>query len=303
MLLDAITSLVRHFGPFRAALVVTLTCVVISGLVTALTMAMLEANLFPALYLATLIPLGLALPVTYLTHLTVQRADRAQQVILKSEQDARAAQTVLRDAIEGFPGGFTLFDRDDRLLLCNQRHREFYPEISELLIPGVSFAELARAVAERNVVRGTGPPDAYVEKRLHERRRQALPLEQQMADGRWILVSEQETKNGQTVVVRTDITQFKRTSEALRESEERFFQVFQSSPVMICIIDAQNHRFSDVNETWLNVFGFERDEVIGHRSAETGLWTDPHQHQILLDTLRDEGRVSGFVQQSRTPNG
>ena len=303
MLLDAVTSLVRHFGPFRAALVVTLTCVVISGLVTALTMAALEASLFPALYLATLTPLGLALPVTYLTHLAVERADRAQQAILKSEQDARAAQTMLRDAIEGFPGRFALFDRDDQLLLCNQRHREMYPEIAELMIPGVSFAELVWAAAERNVVRGTGPPDPYVEMRLHRRRQKSSPPEQQMTDGRWVLVSEQGTRNGQTVVVRTDITQFKRASEALRESEERFFQVFQSSPAMICIIDAQIHRFFDVNETWLNVFGFERDEVIGHTSVETGLWTDPHLHQILLDTLRDDGRVLGFVQQSRTPNG
>ena len=303
MLLDAITSLVRHFGPFRAALLVTLICVTVSGLITAITMIAFGYSIFPAIYLATLTPLGLALPVTYLTNLAVERADRAQQAVRQSEQDALAAQAILRDAIEGFPGGFALFDADDRLILCNQQHRDMYSGIADLIAPGVSFAELAHAVAERNVVRGIGSPERYVEERLHHRRRGSPPLEQQMTDGRWILVNEQGTENGQTVVVRTDITQFKRASEALRESEERFFRVFQSSPAMICIVDAQTHRFSDVNETWLKVFGFERDEVIGRTSIEMGLWTDPHQHQILLDNLRNEGRVSGFVQQSRTPNG
>ena len=303
MLLDAITSLVRQFGPFRAALIVTLTCVAISGLITAITMTVLDYSLFPALYLATLTPLGLALPVTYLTHLAVERADQAQQAILESAQDARAAQTMLRDAIEGFPGGFALFDSDDRLVLCNQRHREMYPEIADLLVPGVLFADLARAVAERNVVRGTGPPDAYVQERLHHRRQQSAPLEQQMNDGRWVLVNEQGTQNGQMVVVHTDITQLKRASEALRESEERFFKVFQSSPAMIGINDSQNHRFYDVNETWLKVLGFDRDEVIGRTSNELGLWPDPANRQKLLETLRKDGRVSAYSMQFRTRDG
>jgi len=303
MLLDALTSLVRRYGPFRSALAVTVIGVAVSAIITALTLVAPGRDLFPGLYLATLTPLALALPVIYLTHLAFEPADRLQQALRISESEAHKAQAMLRDAIEGFPGGFVLFDADDRLVLCNQQHRDMYAGIADLIVPGISFAELAHAVAERNVVRGTGLPEKYAEERLLHRQQRSPPLEQQMTDGRWILVNEQGTENGQTVVVRTDITQFKRASDALRESEERFFRVFQSSPTMICIIDAKSHRFSDVNESWLKVFGFERDEVIGRTSIETGLWTDPHQHQILLDILRDEGRVSGFVQQSRIPNG
>ena len=31
-------------------------------------------------------------------------------------------------AIEAIPDGFVLFDREDRLLTCNQRYRDLYPE-------------------------------------------------------------------------------------------------------------------------------------------------------------------------------
>ena len=64
MFLDAITSLVRRWGPFRAALAITVAAVALSGTITATTMSLLGLDLFPALYLATLTPLGLALPVT-----------------------------------------------------------------------------------------------------------------------------------------------------------------------------------------------------------------------------------------------
>ena len=129
---------------------------------------------------------------------------------------------MLRDAIEGFPGGFALFDHDDRLILCNQRHREYYTEISDILVPGVSFEELARAVAQRNIVAGIESTDAYVASRLRRRRHATEPLEQQMSNGRWVLVNKQGTRDGRMVVVRTDITQKKRAFNALNESEEHF---------------------------------------------------------------------------------
>lgn len=303
MLLDAITSYVRHFGPFRAALVVTTVCVAVSAFITIITMIALGLSIFPAIYLATLTPLALALPVTYLTHLVVERADRAQQSVSQSEHHARAAEAILSDTIEGFPGGFELFDSEDRLVLCNQRHRDMNPEIAELIVPGVSFAELARATAERNVVRGTGPPDEYVRQRLQRRQSPSEPLEQQMGDGRWVLVNEQRTADGQMVVVRTDITPLKCAFDALRESEERFFKIFQASPAMIGINDADYHRFYDVNETWLNTLGYERDEVIGRTAIELGLWSQPNDRQRLAEMLRAEGRVSGFPMEFRTRNG
>ena len=39
--------------------------------------------------------------------------------------------------------GFVPFDSEDRMITCNQRYRELYPDIAEHLEPGASFADIA----------------------------------------------------------------------------------------------------------------------------------------------------------------
>ncbi len=42
-------------------------------------------------------------------------------------------------AIEALPDGFVLFDREERLLTCNQRYRDMFPDSAEAMIPGTSL--------------------------------------------------------------------------------------------------------------------------------------------------------------------
>lgn len=69
-----------------------------------------------------------------------------------------------------------------------------------------------------------------------------------------------------------DITDRKQAEEALRQSEERFSQAFQASPVMMAIVDWQSNCYIDVNDAWLRAFGFKREYIIGRISAELGLF-------------------------------
>ncbi len=55
--------------------------------------------------------------------------------------------------------------------------------------------------------------------------------------------------------------------EALRESEERFRTLYNNTPVMMHSID-DDGKLVMVNDYWLEVLGYERDEVIGQRSVD-----------------------------------
>jgi len=50
-----------------------------------------------------------------------------------------------------------------------------------------------------------------------------------------------------------------------------FAKIFRASPTGIAINNAETGKFIDVNDSFLNMFGYHRNEVIGHDSAELNL--------------------------------
>ncbi len=97
-----------------------------------------------------------------------------------------------------------------------------------------------------------------------------------------------------------DITERKRLEAALlAASENRFAAVFAASPVPLSISTLAEGRFIDVNDAFLQLTGYGREEVLGHTAEDLGLWTEPADRVWLVETLRArkpvrgvEGRVS-----------
>ena len=60
----------------------------------------------------------------------------------RAEDEAAHIGRLYNELLEGLDAlgdGFTLFDAEGRLVLCNDVYRQMYPEIAELIRPGVSF--------------------------------------------------------------------------------------------------------------------------------------------------------------------
>src|SRR5258708_1657218 len=58
---------------------------------------------------------------------------------------------------------------------------------------------------------------------------------------------------------------------ALRQSEASFSKIFHVSPVGIVISDIESGRVLDVNESFLSMIGYDRDDIVGHAPVEFGM--------------------------------
>jgi signal transduction histidine kinase len=153
----------------------------------------------------------------------VMRAAEAerQQLMAALKASEATAQSRLHDAIESLNGGFVLYDGDDRLVMCNQTYRGMYPQTADLNVAGTRFEDLIRAdVARGQVPEAIGREEQWLAERVRVHLSNESTSEQQLADGRWILVSERRTREGGVVGIRTDITARKQAELDLQKTHE-----------------------------------------------------------------------------------
>jgi PAS domain S-box-containing protein len=99
-----------------------------------------------------------------------------------------------------------------------------------------------------------------------------------------------------------DITERKRAEESLQLSEKRFSIAFSSSPVL-ATISTLDGDFLDVNETFVTISGYSREETVGHPAREIKLWSRPEGRERLMSKLEQDGKVRGFEAYMRTKGG
>ncbi len=210
----------------------------------------------------------------------------------RAEMQLRESEERYRCTFEQAPIGIAHTAPDGRFLRCNARFAEIigYPQNE---IPGLSFQQI------------TDTADMPVSLEMLERNSNSdgdrLQWEKRYLrkDGSkvWvkITVSAQRDGYGQIlhhIALVEDINALKAaeqrlasSAESQRVSEERYRTVFQTSLDSITISRLDNEKFIDANRAFLDVMGFERDEVIGRTSLEINLWSDARDRDSLLEVL------------------
>lgn len=143
---------------------------------------------------------------------------------MERQRAARDAQ-VLRSALEAIDEAFVLFDPEDRLVDCNEKYRDIYAPVRDVIAPGATFETIIRTWAERgHCPAAEGRVAEWVAQRLEQHRAGDSTVIQALDDGRVMRIVERRSPDGYLVGFRFDITELVRAREtaeahARRQSE------------------------------------------------------------------------------------
>jgi len=85
--------------------------------------------------------------------------------------------------------------------------------------------------------------------------------------------------------------------------EERFAKAFKSSPVPMSIQSLKNYRYLDVNDSFLQMTGYGRSQIVGKSSLDLNLWPDAVARKPLLDELREGKSLRNVEARVRARDG
>jgi len=101
----------------------------------------------------------------------------------------------------------------------------------------------------------------------------------------------------------SDITEKRKSEEAIRLSEEKYSKTFNCSPVWVVLSSLETGRYIEVNETFLRNMKYTREEVIGRTSLEIDAWADPRDRQRVIQKIEADGVVRNLEIKRRSKTG
>jgi len=85
--------------------------------------------------------------------------------------------------------------------------------------------------------------------------------------------------------------------------EQRFAKAFHASPASLAISRFADGTLIDVNESFLRLFGYQREEAIGHSTTELGIFGSKEERAEIMLAVKEEGYIRNLEMKSRMKSG
>ncbi len=83
------------------------------------------------------------------------------------------------------------------------------------------------------------------------------------------------------------------TDQALKESNEKYLEAFKSAPYSITIVRITDGKFIEVNDVFISISGFTREEALNNSTVGLDIWVDKEERNWVISSLLDGRDVMG----------
>lgn len=179
---------------------------------------------------------------------------------ITGEVMARREARLLRAAIQQIRDPFVLWGPDDRLVVCNDAFLELNDRVKEILVPGVAFDEVLRAVAYQGTVKAAlGREEEWIAERAAQHLLPHFSYTTEIEGGRHLYIHEERLSNDAAVWIGLDITQLKNAERRAEEMSLRLNEAIEALPDSFSYYDADDRLtlFNSHYAEFLRGFGIE----------------------------------------------
>jgi two-component system, NtrC family, response regulator AtoC len=210
--------------------------------------------------------------------------DRFRSLYAESKKREELYQSFLTSSADAI----VIYDLEGRTTYVNPSFTRMFgwtlQEVHGKQLPYVPDSERQRAIAEIQELMQSGTPKSGIWATRYTR------------DGRLLDVSlsasryhDHQGKPAGILVILRDITTSKRMEEALRESEQRFRTLFETSQDCMFVKD-RTFTYTDVNDAMIELLGIDRSTVIGKTDEEL-FTSDYASHTRTIEPRVLEGQT------------
>lgn len=180
---------------------------------------------------------------------------------LQRETELAAKSNLLQATLDNIFEGVAVYDRDLVLAAWNNELVRLFDLPSNVVRRGARYDAFTAYLTARGI------EGAKICERLEPRTTAPLRFEAEWPGGRTLEAQRNPMPDGGFVLTFAEITERKRTEQALRDGERRIRLITDAMPALISYVDSEE-RYQFINEPYCRWLGRPEAEVIGRRMEE-----------------------------------
>lgn len=140
-----------------------------------------------------------------------ERELEVSRISLELSETSNQFETALNNMVQGL----CMFDRDQKLILCNRQYLDMYGFSSDVVKPGIFLADIMKYSISLGNYHDADAEAALKTRHNPDRLKKRTVIKQYLRDGRVIAVMNEPMSNGGTIATYQDITKLERHEERL----------------------------------------------------------------------------------------